>query len=109
MPEPQRLLLEALGPEWVAELRFPWGPKGIPAWVVDLAHRELQIAVEVDGGSHRPASARARDRRKEEFLNALGWRVFRVPNGDIRRNLSGVLESITTRYPELIRTSLKAG
>src|ERR1700677_1165808 len=29
MPKPQQMLLEALGPDWVSEKRFPWGRSAI--------------------------------------------------------------------------------
>src|ERR1700676_895675 len=48
---PQQALFEALQQVcsgWEVERRFPWGKSAIPAWLVDIAHPEMQIAIEVD-------------------------------------------------------------
>jgi very-short-patch-repair endonuclease len=42
------------------------------------------VAIELDGARfHTSAGARARDRKRENELVALGWRVFRFTWGDV--------------------------
>jgi very-short-patch-repair endonuclease len=46
--------------------------------LVDVAHPEMRIAIEVDDIGHRRPRIRQRDRRKMRRLRRLGWSVFRV-------------------------------
>lgn len=84
LTEPQRLLSQKLGPDWITEFvvptRIPRG-EGYPThYKIDLANPAQMIAIEVDGGSHCSLKVRERDARKAEFLRSKGWSVFRVSN-----------------------------
>jgi very-short-patch-repair endonuclease len=48
----------------------------IGRFIVDFLAPSLKLVVEVDGGVHR--NRRARDRRRDEELRRLGYRVGRV-------------------------------
>lgn len=51
---------------------------------VDLAYPHLRIAIEYDGDWHRTDRRRfRRDRRKDDVLHELGWRVVRVVDTDL--------------------------
>ena len=107
MPKPQQMLLEALGPDWVSEKRFPWGRSAIPAYLADMAHEECKLVVEVDGENH--SSVRARDERKDRFLEERGWLVLRVSNDEVLEHLDRVLVSITSALTDRRRTYSAAG
>ena len=107
MPEPQRILLEALGPSWVSEKRFPWGRSAIPAYLADLAHEKLRVVVEVDGTGHLDEKVRARDAEKDKFLKKLGWLVLRVSNDEVLSDLKKVLRYITSTLQDRRRMFLK--
>ena len=84
LTEPQRLLMAALGPNWVAEWPISLGPRmaGYPThYKLDLALVERRVGIEVDGFSH--ASRRALDTKKDEMLASLGWTVLRFSNQTI--------------------------
>lgn len=54
-------------------------------FVLDLAYRQWQIAMEYDGDGHRLDRERwQRDLHKNEVLHALGWTVLRLSIADIR-------------------------
>jgi hypothetical protein len=58
-----------------------FGPRDVE---IDLAARELQVAVEVDGYFHfRDEDAYRRDRRKDVLLQRHGWLVLRVLATDV--------------------------
>lgn len=85
MTGPQKALLAALGDGWIAEhVVNVWKGKRVPGvpghYKIDLANIEMMIALEVDGGSHGPASRKEQDQRKDQFLAGEGWSVFRVTN-----------------------------
>jgi very-short-patch-repair endonuclease len=48
-----------------------------------------RLVVEVDGGYH--AGRRAGDRRRDERLRELGWRVVRVEAGVVMRELGAAV------------------
>lgn len=89
--EPQRMLAEALG--WVVEFSIPTGhaPPYPKAYKVDLAEPSLQIAIEVDGQSHRSAKVKATDARQDALLTGMGWTVLRFWNREVTEDLASVL------------------
>lgn len=97
LPEPQRLLLEALGGEWQAEfrqgvpqeLRLEFST-GVRNYAIDIANCSQKIAVEADGATHNSPKARETDARKTAILSRLGWTVLRFSNQEILADLAGV-------------------
>lgn len=64
---------------------------------LDLAFPEHKIAIEVDGFRHhgKYLSDFRRDRVRQNLLVAHGWKVLRVPAGDLRRDPLGTLEELS--------------
>ena len=82
---PQQVLLNALGDDWQAEYAVATGKRSEDyptCYKLDIANPARKIAIEVDGASHNNHNRRAQDKKKEEFLIADGWRVFRFRNAD---------------------------
>jgi hypothetical protein len=92
LPEAQSMLLRALGREWKAELVvLTHMPKhlGFPyCYKIDIGNAELKIGIEVDGRSHCSLKAQARDRKKDCFLETLGWKIYRVKNPAVMKMCS---------------------
>ena len=63
----------------------------IDSYIVDFACPARRLIIEADGGQH---SATARDRHRDEYLQAQGFRILRFWNNDIFENEEGVLTSI---------------
>ena len=53
----------------------------------DFVCRERRLIIEVDGSQHADSN---RDRERDAKLMALGYRIVRVWNNDVLRNLEGV-------------------
>ncbi len=66
----------------------------IDDFFVDFLCREARLIVEVDGGTHGEDDERRRDAARAAALERLGYRIFRVTNDDVMRNLSGVLDGL---------------
>jgi hypothetical protein len=50
----------------------------------DVAFPGIKLAIEADGGSHNNPARRAKDKKKQEFLErVLGWKVLRFSNKQI--------------------------
>ena len=75
----QKLLWQKLGRGWWAEFIVPTGHcrdgSGLPThYKTDLANSYYGIAIEIDGGSHTGAIAKAEDLKKDTFLQSKGWK-----------------------------------
>lgn len=62
-------------------------------YVVDFVHLGSRTVIEVDGRSHDEVRS-AYDETREADLNAAGFRVVRVSNDDVLKNLRYVLDHI---------------
>lgn len=81
----QKLMKDVLLENWIDEYAISLGKrqKGYPTnYKVDLANLKLKIAIEVDGNSHY--SRKEQDKKKDEKLNSLGWKVLRFTNNQIK-------------------------
>ncbi len=67
--------------------QYPIGP-----FIADFICFEVHLVIEVDGESHDLNYAY--DMRRDAWFRARGFRVWRVPNEEIRTNLDGVLTAI---------------
>ena len=66
----------------------------IGPYFADFVCRKEKLIVEVDGATHSTDAELQHDLRRAGFLTAQGYRILRVTNEDIYRNLDGVLETI---------------
>jgi very-short-patch-repair endonuclease len=69
----------------------PIGP-----YIVDFVSHAAKLIIEIDGGQHFEDRHEARDKRRDAFLAAKGFRVLRFSNHDVMTNRTGVLETIST-------------
>ena len=58
------------------------------------------MIVEVDGATHGDDAEVAHDARRTAVLEAQGWRVLRVNNEDVFRNLNAVCDAIVWALEE---------
>jgi very-short-patch-repair endonuclease len=63
----------------------------IGPYIADFACRDRKLIVELDGGQH---SENNRDRMRDAFLAAEGYKVLRYWNNDVMTNRDGVLAVI---------------
>jgi very-short-patch-repair endonuclease len=66
----------------------------IDRYVVDFVALSGKLIVEVDGATHSTSAEIAYDAQRALHLEALGFRLVRVSNRDVRENLPGVLATI---------------
>jgi very-short-patch-repair endonuclease len=67
----------------------PIGP-----YFADFVCREEMLVDEVDGATHSTDEELAYDERRASHLSLMGYRVARVTNDEVYRNLDGVLDTI---------------
>ncbi len=66
----------------------------IDRYIVDFYCKDLQIAIEVDGGVHFKEGQQKKDQIRQERLESLGVHVIRFSDLDVKNNLSWVLDEI---------------
>jgi very-short-patch-repair endonuclease len=64
----------------------------IGSYFADFVCRERKLVVEVDGATHGSDAEIANDATRTANLESMGYRVRRVTNDDVERNMDGVLE-----------------
>ncbi len=64
----------------------------IGSYFADFLCRERTLVVEVDGATHGSDVETANDAARTANLERMGYRVCRVTNDDVERNIDGVLE-----------------
>ncbi len=93
MPSAERLL-------WAKPRRRQFGhlfrrQHPVGPYIADFACLPLRLLIEVDGDSHyRDEAAMLRDRRREAFLEAQSWTVFRATNSEVYGAMDYVLAGI---------------
>ena len=63
-------------------------------YIADFACVPGRLVIEVDGATHASDKEVAYDNRRDAYLHRLGWRVMRIRNEDIYRNLDTVLDAV---------------
>ncbi len=66
---------------------MPTGP-----YFADFLCRELNLIIEIDGGSHDHRAAY--DQHREDYCLARGYQILRFSNADVMKNLEGVVSHI---------------
>ena len=62
---------------------------------------ELKLVIEIDGASHFSAEAQKRDAERDRQMQAIGLRIIRVLDSDVRKNpesvVQGIMEQLTPK------------
>lgn len=92
----ETLLACALG--WETNVVVPTKMKrgsGYPTcYKIDVGNSLLKIGVEVDGFSHSAMDRQLQDRKKESFLNSIGWSVLRFSNQQVTERLAECVQTV---------------
>jgi very-short-patch-repair endonuclease len=93
MTDAERILWSRLrrNPEGTPKFRRQH-PIGL--YIADFACVQAWLVVEVDGDTHSSAEEVAHDAKRDTFMKDRGWRVVRISNHDVYKNLDGVLTGI---------------
>ena len=67
----------------------PIGP-----YYVDFVCLEQKLIIELDGDQHADAKALNYDNRRTDFLKREGYRIIRIPNGYIYKELETVVHHL---------------
>ena len=70
-------------------------------FIADFACFDARLVVEVDGATHSTEAEIAGDAVRSSALAKQGYVILRFTNGEVFRNLDGVLDTIHARLLEL--------
>lgn len=54
---------------------------------LDVGSKLLRFGIEVDGMSHRSLRRKAQDKKKQELLESMGWKILRFTNDQVNCDL----------------------
>jgi very-short-patch-repair endonuclease len=63
-------------------------------YIADFACISARLVIEVDGDTHGNDEAEARDAKRTEYIERLGYRVIRFWNDQVFNATDGVIETI---------------
>ena len=67
-------------------------------YIVDFVSRRLKLIIEVDGKSHEFKIEE--DRKRDQYLNNLGYRVVRIEESDTMKDLGNVIRTLESYLPD---------
>jgi very-short-patch-repair endonuclease len=76
----------------------------VAGFLVDFCWPEHRLIVETDGRRHRTRAAFERDRARDAFLTALGWRVMRFTTQQVRGDPATVAARVLSARSPLLAT-----
>ncbi|MBI4363222.1 MAG: endonuclease domain-containing protein [Candidatus Doudnabacteria bacterium] len=66
----------------------------IGPFIVDFYCHKLRLIIELDGSQHNENTSILKDRARQKYLTAQGYRVLRFWNNELDDNIDGVLKVI---------------
>ena len=93
MTEAEKVLWSRLRGKQILGLQF-YRQKPILNYIVDFYCPAVNLVIECDGGQHYTIEGLEADRIRDEALGELGLSVLRFDNGQVLRELDGVVERI---------------
>jgi very-short-patch-repair endonuclease len=73
---------------------------------IDFYCAEAKLLIEIDGVSHLEKEQREYDKSRTEYLEALGYKVIRFTNNDVRYNIHAVVTMIMEEVESSVKTPL---
>jgi very-short-patch-repair endonuclease len=68
-------------------------------YIADFMSLEVRLVVELDGYQHYMEEGIEKDKKRNEYFAAEGFKVLRFNNTEISENIDGVVESIWQALP----------
>ena len=69
-------------------------------YIADFYCKQLDLVIEIDGNSHFSAEAQKRDAERDRQMQAIGLRVLRVNDGDVRKDPERIANWIVEQVTE---------
>ncbi|HMN72441.1 MAG TPA: DUF559 domain-containing protein [Rhodoblastus sp.] len=70
------------------------------AFIADFLCHAAPLVIEIDGATHSTDAELGRDRRRDVWFVANGWRVLWFRNDEVYNNFDGAIETILAHLPQ---------
>ena len=77
----------------------------IDFFIIDFYCAKAKLLIEIDGSSHLEREQQNYDQSRTEYLEALGYKVIRFTNDDVRYNIHAVATAIMEEVENRIENS----
>ncbi|KKT27215.1 MAG: hypothetical protein UW11_C0002G0005 [Parcubacteria group bacterium GW2011_GWA2_43_9b] len=98
MTDAERMLWQKIRRRQLKGYQF-FRQKPIGKYIVDFYCPKARLIIEVDGGQHYEEHNQIEDKKREEELWVIGFRIIRYTNLDILKNLDNVVRDIFKILP----------
>lgn len=93
MTDAERVLWSGIKGKQLKGYQF-YRQKPIGNFIVDFYCPKAGLVLELDGGQHYTEDGRAKDSRRDEFMQSMELRVLRFSDREVFENMEGVFEKI---------------
>ena len=93
MTDAERLLWSKIRNRQIKNYRFI-RQKVIGNYIVDFYCPKACLIIELDGGQHYTPEGMLKDEIRDNFMAGLGFRVLRFLDGDVLKNIQGVIDEV---------------
>ena len=77
--------------------------KVIGNYIVDFCCSEAKLIIEVDGIQHLESEAKKYDRKRDSYLEGLGYKVLRLSNFDVTINFERTCEKLLKELGDAVK------
>jgi very-short-patch-repair endonuclease len=71
----------------------------IGSYIADFICFDANLVVEIDGSQHLQEKAPEYDKKRDEYIKSMGFKVLRFSNLDVLLNIKGVVAEILKNIP----------
>lgn len=91
---PEKLFLDALSKYELDKKYLIVREYSVFPYFIDFAFINEKLAVEIDGSQHLEEERKTRDDKKDKLLIENGWSILRVSEGEVKKNISYVIDKV---------------
>ena len=77
----------------------------IAKYIVDFACLELNLIIEIDGGTHNIESINDKEKIRQTELESLGFKVIRFTDDEVLKNMDGVIFKIDETIERILSSA----
>lgn len=93
MTDAEKLLWSKIRGKQMKGYQF-YRQKPIGNFIVDFYCPKANLVIELDGGQHYYDEGKAKDNKRDKYIEGSGLQVLRFSDRDVFKNLRGILEEI---------------
>ena len=93
MTDAEQLIWSKVRRKQIGGVQF-YRQKNVGHYIVDFYCPKGKLIIEIDGGQHYEKEGMKKDRKRNDYLQGLGFKVLHFSDIDVLKNTDGILERI---------------